>query len=168
MIRDFSRAGRKYVDLEIIGVLRDVQMKKTTCYTYFMIRGDFDPDEITAILGIQPVRSFRSGEPVFYMKDGQKTDTGRTHQCSCWEGCRCDEYDVIISNQMEMTIEPLIPRIEQLNMIRERFDASLTLEVVPSICCEHEKPCISPSMKVIDFCSEVRADLDIDWYIDNA
>lgn len=63
--------------------------------------------------------------------------------------------------------EALIPKIDLLNKIRERFEATFTLEVVPNICCEHEKPCISPSMKVIDFCSKVRADLDIDWYIDN-
>ncbi len=132
-----------------------------------MIRGEFDPDEITSILGIQPVKTFRSGESRYYLKDGQKIDTGQKYLCSCWAACRCDEYDVIISNQMEKTIEALIPKIDLLNRIRERFEANLTLEVVPSICCEHEKPCISPSMKVIDFCSKVRAHLDIDWYIDN-
>ena len=67
----------------------------------------------------------------------------------------------------EKTVKPLIPKIDLLNEIRERFDATFTLEVVPSICFEHEKPCISPSMKVIDFCSKARADLDIDWYMDN-
>lgn len=142
-------------------------MKKTECYTYFSIKGEFDPDEITSILGIQPVKTFRSGEPRYYLKDGRKIDTGYKYSCSCWDGCRCDEYDVIISNQMEKTIEPLIPKIDLLNKIRKRFEATFTLEVVPNICCEHEKPCISPSMKVIDFCSKVRADLDIDWYIDN-
>ena len=76
-------------------------------------------------------------------------------------------HDQSISNQMKKTIKPLIPKIDLLNEIRERFDATFTLEVVPSICCEHEKPCISPSMKVIDFCSKARADLNIDWYMDN-
>lgn len=51
-------------------------MKKTECYTYFSIKGAFDPDEITSILGIQPVKTFRSGDPGYYMKDGQKIDTG--------------------------------------------------------------------------------------------
>ena len=108
-------------------------MKRTTCYTYFSITGEFDPDEITSILGIQPVKTFRSGEPRYYLKNGLKVDTGYKYSCSCWDGCRCEEYDVNISNQMEKTIEPRI----------------------------------SPSMKVIDFCSKVRAELDIDWYIDN-
>ena len=71
-------------------------MKKTECYTYFSIKGEFDPDEITSILGIQPVKTFRSGEPRYYMKDGRKIDTGHMYSCSCWAGCRCDEYDVII------------------------------------------------------------------------
>ena len=141
-------------------------MKKTTCYTYFSIKGEFDPDEITSILGIRPVKTFRSGESRYYLKDGQKTDTGLKYTCSCWDGCRSDDYDVIISNQMEKTIEPLLPKIDLLNEIRERFEAVLTLEVVPHICSGHELPCISPSMKVIDFCSSVRAQLDIDWYID--
>ena len=142
-------------------------MNKTSCYTYFSIKGEFDPDEITELLDIQPSKTFRSGEPRYYMKDGQKIDTGSKYTCSCWDGCRCEEYDVIISNQMEKTIEPLIQKTELLNMIRERYDATLTLEVVPSICCKHEKPCISPSMKVINFCSRVRAHLDIDWYFEN-
>ena len=87
-------------------------MKKTKCYTYFSIKGEFDPDEITEMLGIQPVKAFQSGEPRYYMKGGQKIDTGHKYSCSCWDGCRCDEYDVIISNQMEKKIEPLIPMID--------------------------------------------------------
>ena len=141
--------------------------KKTTCYTYFSIKGEFDPEEVTRLLDIQPFKTFKSGETRYYIKNGQKIDTGSKYNCSCWAGCRCDEYDVIISNQMEKTIEPLIHKTELLIMIREHYDANLTLEVVPSICCEHENPCISPSMKVIDFCSLVKAHLDIDWYINN-
>ena len=131
-------------------------MDQTTCYTYFSIRGDFDPAEITKILGIEPERTWRKGETTPY---------GGTYNNTSWTGCFCREYDIDLSVQMEKTIQPLLSKYEELNLIRTKYNAYLTLEVVPKIVYGSDKPILGPSMAIMKFCCETQTHLDIDWYL---
>ncbi len=131
-------------------------MDQTTCYTYFSIRGDFDPAEITKILGIEPERTWRKGETTPY---------GGTYNNTSWTGCFCREYDIDLSVQMEKTIQPLLSKYEELNLIRTKYNAYLALEVVPKIVYGSDKPILGPSMAIIQFCCETQTHLDIDWYL---
>ena len=129
---------------------------KNRCYTYFRIVGDFDPDEISARLGIIPNDSWKPGDP---KKDGS------LHTFSCWTCGRCDEYDVYVENQMRKTISGLLDKIDVLNQIRNDYDVSFYLEVVPEIYVNDINPCLAPSRDVIDFCHATRTEIDIDLYI---
>ncbi|MCR5057822.1 MAG: DUF4279 domain-containing protein [Clostridiales bacterium] len=131
-------------------------MDQTTCYTYFSIRGDYDPEEITKILGIKPERTFRKGE---------LNKVGHPYKCSSWAGCFCREYDIDLSVQMEKTIQPLLSKYEELNLIRTKYKAYLSLEVVPEIVYGSDKPILGPSMAVMQFCCATQTELDIDWYL---
>lgn len=131
-------------------------MDQTTCYTYFSIRGDFDPEEITRILGIEPERTWRKGETTPY---------GGTYNNTSWTGCFCREYDIDLSVQMEKTIKPLLSKYEELNLIRTKYNAYLFLEVVPKIVYGSDKPIFGPSMAVMQFCCATQTELDIDWYL---
>lgn len=131
-------------------------MDQTTCYTYFSIRGDFDPAEITRILGIEPERTWRKGETTPY---------GGTYNNTSWTGCFCRDYDIDLSVQMEKTIQPLLSKYEELNLIRTKYNAYLTLEVVPKIVFGSDKPILGPSMAIMQFCCETQTHLDIDWYL---
>ena len=131
-------------------------MDQTTCYTYFSIRGDFDPAEITRILGIEPERTWRKGETTPY---------GGTYNNTSWTGCFCRDYDIDLSVQMEKTIQPLLSKYEELNLIRTKYNAYLTLEVVPKIVYGFDKPILGPSMAIMQFCCETQTHLDIDWYL---
>ena len=44
---------------------------KTSCYTYFSITGDFEPDVITRYLNLQPFEQWRIGDE---KKNGRKFD----------------------------------------------------------------------------------------------
>ena len=129
---------------------------KNKCYTYFRIVGDFDPDVISTRLGIIPNDSWKPGD---LRKDGS------LHTFSCWTCGRCDEYDVGTQNQMRKTISVLIDKIGVLNQIRNEFDVSFYLEVVPEIYVDDINPCLAPTLDVIDFCHATRTEIDIDLYV---
>ena len=129
---------------------------KNRCYTYFRIVGDFDPDVISTRLGIIPNDSWKPG-------DLRKDRSLQTF--SCWTCGRCDEYDVFVENQMRKTISGLLDKIDVLTQIRNEFDVSFYLEVVPEIYVDDINPCLAPSLDVIDFCHATRTEIDIDLYI---
>ena len=66
---------------------------------------------------------------------------------------------------MEKTIEPLLDKIDVLNELREKYNLKYSLIVVPHIIVNKINPDLSPSMKVIDFCHAIRADISIDLYL---
>lgn len=127
------------------------------CYTYFKIVGDFNPDAITKMLGIQPEKSWKTGD---IRKNGTKYDF------SFWSAGRCDDYDIEIENQMQKTISILLDKIELLNQIKNENKVSFYLQIVPTIYVENDTPCLAPSLDVIDFCYKTRTKIDIDLYVD--
>ena len=127
------------------------------CRTYFRIAGDFDPAEITEMLGLQPEAA---------RKKGDKRPNGTVYGFSVWKFGSCCEYDIETTVQMEKTIEPLLPKTEILKEIARLYGASFTLEAVPVICTADESlPCLAPSLKVMRFCCETGTELDIDLYL---
>ena len=132
-------------------------MSKNTCYTYFRITGDFDPDIVTERLGLQPDKSWKIGD---------KRRNGTKYDFASWEIGHCEEYDVLTEKQMQKTIAPLIDKIDRLNQIRSEFDVVFTLEIVPTVYAENTSPCLAPSLQVIDFCYATRTELDIDLYVE--
>ena len=129
---------------------------KNKCYTYFRIVGNFDPDVISARLGIVPDDSWKTGD---------RRRNGSVYDFSSWTCGRCDEYNVYVENQMRKTISGLLDKIDVLNQIRNDFDVSFYLEIVPEIYINDINPCLAPSLDVIDFCHATRTEVDIDMYI---
>ena len=130
-----------------------------SCYTYFRITGDFCPDEISEILGLQPEESWSKGDE---RRNGEKYDF------SSWIIGRCSDYDAETDNQMRKTIEPLVDKIDLLNRIRAEKNVQFFLEVVPTIYCGDVTPCLAPGLDVIDFCHATRTEIDIDLYLMNS
>jgi len=129
---------------------------KNNCYTYFAIKGIFDPDEITAILQLTPEKQWKIGD---YRRNGTQYDF------AAWEIGRCTEYDIETKNQMRKTIAPLTDKIDQLQKIHSAYDASFFLEIVPSVFVNDTSPCLAPSLDIIDFCHQTRTEIDIDLYL---
>ena len=129
---------------------------KTTCYTYFTISGDFNPDEVTALLNIQPFKKWNKGEA---------NDRGGVYESSKWSACKCEDYDAYTDNQMKKTIAPLLDKIDLLVEFKQSHNVNFSLVVVPEIYASDIKPCLSPSLDIIDFCHATRTEIDIDYYI---
>ena len=130
---------------------------ENSCYTYFKIDGNFDPDEVTALLGLTPEKIWKIGE----LRRGGRSRFDFAH----WEIGRCTEYDVEVTHQMEKTISMLQDKIPLLNRFRAEHDVTFWLEIVPSVYPENNSPCLAPSLAVIDFCHATRTRLDIDLYV---
>ena len=129
---------------------------RNSCYTYFKIVGNFDPDKVSEILNLTPEKSWKIGD---LRRNGTKYDF------ALWEIGRCTEYDIEVENQMRKTISLLQDKISLLNQIRIENDVTLTLEIVPTIYVGSTIPCLAPSLDVIDFCHATRTNIDIDMYV---
>lgn len=129
---------------------------RNKCYTYFAIKGKFDPEAVSEILGIPAEESWKIGD---------KRSNGSTYDFSFWQCGTCDEYDFETDKQMLKTITPLLPKIQELKEIKCRFGARFTLEVVPTIRWDESTPTLSPSLEIMRFCCETETDIDIDLYV---
>ena len=129
---------------------------KNKCYTYFKIVGDFDPDIATFRLGLSPTKRWKIGDS---RRNGTKFDF------ALWEYGRCADYDVFVENQMRKTISGLLDKKDILNQIRNEFNVSFCLEIVPTIYVGDTNPCLAPPLDIIDFCHETRTAIDIDLYL---
>ena len=129
---------------------------KNSCYTYFKIVGEFDPQEISNILGLNAEKSWRIGDTRI---DGSK------YEFALWEFGRCNDYDVEVANQMRKTISLLVDKVDLLNKIRQQNDVSFYLEIVPEIYAEDTTPCLAPTLDIVDFCHTTRTEIDIDLYV---
>lgn len=129
---------------------------RNRCYTYFKITGDFDPDEVTHLLSLQPTKTWKIGD---FRRNGTKYDF------SMWEIGRCTEYDVFVENQMRKTIAPLLNKIDLLNQIHNNNNVTFVLEIVPTIYVGDQNPCLAPPLDIIDFCHATRTEIDIDMYV---
>lgn len=129
---------------------------RNSCYTYFKIVGDFNPDEVSELLNLTPEKTWKIGD---LRRNGSKYDF------ALWEIGRCTEYDVEVENQMRKTISVLQDKISLLNQIREQNDVSFVLEIVPTVYVDDTNPCLAPSLDVIDFCHATRTEIDIDLYV---
>lgn len=129
---------------------------RNSCYTYFKIVGNFNPDDISELLNLAPEKSWKIGD---VRQNGTKYDF------ALWEIGKCTEYDVEVENQMRKTIAVLQDKIPILNQIRINHDVSFILEIVPTIYAGDINPCLAPSLDVIDFCHATRTEIDIDMYV---
>ena len=135
----------------------DKTSSQSSCYTYFLIRGNFDPDSITELLGLVPEKSWRIGD---------KRKNGTVYDFAMWQYGTCDSYDVYVKNQMLKTITPFLSKISALKEIKQKYDVEFTLEVVPTIKSSEGVPCVAPSMEVMQFCCDTDTKIDIDLYVD--
>ena len=131
-------------------------MGNSSCYTYFKIVGNFDPDKISSILGLIPDKKWSIGD--------LRSD-GRTYEFACWIYGKCECYDVYVENMMMKTIKDLLDKTEILKNIKNNYDVSYYLQIVPEVFVNESTPCLAPNLDIMRFCCETETELDIDLYV---
>lgn len=145
-------------------------MGRTSSYTYFGItsngsidhrglvasrEGVFDPAEITKLLRIQPFNSWSVGDT---RKDGS------TYLFSNWAAEKSDIGRLDIDAQCAETIKELKNKVPLLNQIREQYDVSFVIMIVPSVYAE-EPPVMSFGKEIIEFCYLSGTTIEVDFYM---
>ena len=134
---------------------------RDSCYTYFKITGNFEPDDITRALGLSPDEAWRIGD---------MRRTGTQFDFAMWRYGLCEEYDVMVEEQMMATIRDLVPKTAELRAIKQQYDVTFTLVIVPALYPYDGEPTprLAPGREVVAFCHETETDIDIDLYLYDA
>ena len=103
-----------------------------------------------------------------FRKIGDLRRDGSAYDFALWKFGTCAEYDIDVSKQMRKTISALQEKIPQLNQIRQTYDVSFVLEIVPTIYANEPTPALFPSLDIIDFCHATRTEIDIDLYVEES
>lgn len=128
--------------------------------TYFKIIGDFNPNEVTKLLGITPNKQWKIGDVRHELEN--KTSV---YDFSLWQSGlvkTINEYSV--EKQMEQTVSPLKNKIAALNKFKEHNDVNFTLQIVLNFYSKINKPILSPNKGVIAFCYQTQTAIDYDYY----
>lgn len=128
-----------------------------SCYTYFAIVGEFDPDAVTRLFGLYPFETHHKGE--------DRVNGDGWYSNSIWSFGKCDKYSVNVNEQIRRTIAPLLGKLDVLKHIKDNFEVDFYIEVVPEIYAGEPAPILGPELDIIDFCHAARASVDIDLYL---
>ena len=134
-------------------------MKTNEGIVYFALDGEeFDPDEITNFLGIEPTSIIRKGEKI----------PGKFPKINSWQISTKQVVNECI-DVFEMASE-IVNRLKSKKDLiieaKERFNASPRFEVVLwfSMNEEHSTPAIGFEIETVEFLGEIGAFIDIDTY----
>ena len=101
---------------------------RNSCYTYFRIVGNFNPDDISALLNLTPEESWKIGD---LRRNGTK------YEFANWMIGKCAEYDVYVgklyqkeidfvvqkgSEKIYIQVSSSVPHSTALRFIKTRFE----------------------------------------------
>lgn len=144
--------------------------ESTSCYSYFLIKSNgtldyykgfipdknsnFDPDEITKVISIEPFKVIKYGT----LKGNGKS----TYNFSAWFGCRQAEPMVSRSQQCLNIVLELKLYIAFLKAIKEKYNVCFTIEVFP---CDANTDVIDINHEIIDFCYQTGTEIVVDTFL---
>ena len=135
-------------------------MRKNEGKVYFAFQGDnFNPNEITKLLGINPTKVRLKNE----------LPSGKLPKFSSWIFSSENIVDEVI-DIYEMTtslVKTLESKVDIINEIRQKLNVTTHLEVILSFSTNEEisTPAIGFDTATIDFLAKVGAFIDIDTYL---
>ena len=131
-------------------------MNRSTCYVYFSINGDFNPNELKEELKL----------PIFriWNKSDLRRD-GKEYGFSNLSICKNENYNPNVYVMIETIIKELIPFTDYLKEFKKKHDVKYFIVVVPSLYLNTVLPSLFIPKEVIKFCNEIEAEIDIDQYL---
>lgn len=122
---------------------------------YFSLFADeFDPDEVTKIIGIEPSKTRIKGDPI------------PRHTFWIYSTGKIKDEVVDVYEMSSSLIAKLAPLAEKIIKAKKKFGLESVLEVVLTVTPDYSKstPAIGFESEVIAFAYKVGATIDIDTY----
>ncbi|MFD0587351.1 DUF4279 domain-containing protein [Paenibacillus sp. GCM10027627] len=131
-------------------------MDKTSIMVDFSIIGDdFSPSIITERLNIVPTEQYNKGE---------LSKKNLTRKESCWSKSTGYIDTLYVSEVLEKIMMEISDSKQTLIELREEFDLVYKFIVVLKIE-QNQKPAVYLETSIIQFASEIEAEIDFDFYI---
>ena len=134
-------------------------MTKSKSYVYFALTGDdFDPQEITDYLGIEPSEKWKKGDKGKYNPLLKYS----SWKLSTEKGKGYIEIDKLVNEIVEL----LFDKIEKINKLKQKLKLNSVLEIVMDIDINPEQstPALGHNLKTIEFLYKTQTETDIDIY----
>ncbi len=131
-------------------------MDKTICKTYFSIEGTFKLDDISDILKMKNTDGHSIGQ-------NKKYGLG-VYDWALWEYGTDYIETFSADEQAELVVTPLLQKVDELLMIKQKYDCHFQLMQVPKVE-NGETPSLGFSNVVIDFCAKTGTKISIDLYV---
>lgn len=132
-------------------------MDKTTVKAEFSICGDvFNPDEITALLQIEPTEVFFKG----IISGTRKRPSTETS----WSKCTEKEVSYDVGEQTDKLLSLLKGKVSVLHEIKEKYAVTFIFSLLVEVE-NGEKPALYWSMDTNRFLGDIGAESSIDIYI---
>ena len=134
-------------------------MIKGNSYVYFALTGeDFNPQEITKQLEIEPSEAWRKGDKGKY---------NQSLKYSCWKistkkGKEYFEIDKLVNEILELLFE----KIDKINELKKKMGLKSVLEIVMDVDTNPEQstPTLGHNLRTIEFLHKTRTETDVDIY----
>lgn len=149
-------------------------MRKTVCFSYFSIcssgeiknnigfvaneNSNFDPNYITAKLGIEPFDTKKMGSP-------RKNGHGQ-YPFSEWTCCKQCEPASDAEEQCRKIVRELHHLIPELQAIKKEYNVDYSIIIVPHIY-NKESPILCFDSEIIEFCYHTGTEIGVDMSIYN-
>ncbi|HEY9061124.1 MAG TPA: DUF4279 domain-containing protein [Pseudobacteroides sp.] len=128
---------------------------QTVCMTYFTIIGDINLDEVSSILGIKNTGGHSIGE--------KKKHGPGLYDWAAWQYGTGYIETLLADEQAEIVVAPLLSKVDELLLIKERYDCWFILMQVPKIE-NGNTPALGFKKDVIEFCAKTGTEIQIDLY----
>ena len=120
----------------------------------------FNPDEVTVFLGIQPTKTWRCGDKI------PKTSLRRKHDAwilSTGSAELDQEHSIDLIKQVHSLLDHLRPHTAKLKKICVQLNLEATLSCVLYVEGD-DRPAIHFAPDLVKWLAELHADIDIDLY----
>lgn len=130
--------------------------KESEIYAYFQLVGmEFDPDDITAKVGIKPTEIWRIGDLI--------TSRGtRRHKQNGWSVYSQVENSIHLEDYIKSVLEQLQPGWQSLVELCKRYDAEISCVIYYR---SGSVPAIHFDKYLVEMAHQLNAEIDVDFYV---
>jgi Domain of unknown function (DUF4279) len=134
-------------------------MENGNTYVYFALKGDnFDPQVVTARLGIIPTETWKKGD----LRNNKMPIQHSGWKLSTEKGI---EY-LMVDKLVDEVIGKLLDKIEIINELKNQYNLHSVLEIVLYIDTNESQstPALGHDLKTIEFLYRTQTETDVDMY----